>query len=98
MPMSITEFRQLKKLLTLATSDNDGEALSAWRAATRLLVSTGHTWEMAMDRVIKIVQEFDPVPDPTFDGRVIPGRTPEQQNGGDLEPLFEWRYSDGRHR
>ena len=62
MAMSLDNFRRLKKLLTLATSDNDAEAISSFRAATRLVAQAGYTWEAVMDRVVSVVQEVEPAP------------------------------------
>lgn len=62
MAMSVDNFRRLKKLLTLATSDNDGEALSSFRAATKLVASAGFTWEMVLDRVCVVINEVEPAP------------------------------------
>ncbi len=62
MPMSIDNFRRLKKLLTLATSDNDSESLSSFRAATKIVTSSGFTWEMIMNRMVSVVQEVEPTP------------------------------------
>ena|ERR1044071_2548577 len=59
MAMSIDNFRRLKKLLTLATSDNDNEALSSFRAATKLVASSGYTWAMVLDRVVSVVNEVE---------------------------------------
>ena len=60
MAMSLDNFRRLKKLLTLATSDNDAEVISSFRAATRLVAQAGYTWEAVMDRVVSVVQEIEP--------------------------------------
>lgn len=53
--MTLADLRQLKKLLTLATSENDNEALSAWRAATRLIARDGATWAMVIDKQVQVV-------------------------------------------
>ena len=63
MTMTVTEFRQLKKLLTLATSDNDAEALACWRKATQMVARHGFTWEMVMDRLVRVVQEVEADPE-----------------------------------
>lgn len=63
MPMTVSEFGQLKKLLTLATSDNDHEALASWRKATALVARHGYTWEAVLNRVCTIVNEVEPMGD-----------------------------------
>ncbi len=61
--MNLKDFRQLKKLLTLAAAnDQDHEALASFRAATKIIASSGFTWEMVMDRVVSVVQEVEPAP------------------------------------
>lgn len=57
--MTVTEFRQLKKLMMLSTSDNDAEALASLRKATALLLTHGHTWEQCLDRVVKVINEVE---------------------------------------
>ena len=53
--MNLTDFAQLKKLLTLAAAaENDGEALNAFRAATRLVAKNGFTWASVLDRVVTV--------------------------------------------
>ena len=61
--MTITEFRQLKKLMMLAAgSTSDNETISAFRFATAILTQNGFTWERALDRVITVIDavESDP--------------------------------------
>lgn len=53
--MTVDEFKTLKKLMSLATSPNDAEALAAFRRATAMLAAAGYTWPQALDRVIKVV-------------------------------------------
>ncbi len=62
MAISVDNFRKLKKLLTLATSDNDAEALASFRAATKLVAGAGYTWEMVMNRVCTVINEVEPAP------------------------------------
>ena len=59
--MNLKEFAQLKKLLTLATSDNDNEALAAWRQATSIVARNGFTWEMVLNRTVTVLSEVEPV-------------------------------------
>jgi hypothetical protein len=60
--MNLKDFGQLKKLMTLSTSDNDHEALACLRQATTLLARSGYTWEMCLSRAISVVQEVEPAP------------------------------------
>ena len=61
--MNISEFRQLKKILMLAAhNDSDAEALAGFRKATAMLTKAGVTWEQALDRVLKVVNEVEPGP------------------------------------
>ena len=60
--MNLKDFGQLKKLMTLSTSDNDHEALACLRQATSLLARNGYTWEMCLSRAIQVVQEVEPAP------------------------------------
>ena len=64
MPMTVAEFGQLKKLLTLATSDNDHEALASWRKATALVARHGYTWEMVLSRTVSVINEVEATEDP----------------------------------
>lgn len=88
--MNATEFRQLKKLMTLSVSDNDAEALASLRAAMKILARSGYTWEMALDRVIKVVDGFDDAEEVTTQEAVpqeatIRDRSPDS----DMEAKFE---------
>jgi hypothetical protein len=67
--MTLTEFRQLKKLLTLAAAnDQDHEALAAFRQATSILGRNGLTWEMALNKTVSVIQEVEEAPgDPDDD-------------------------------
>src|SRR5690242_5540997 len=60
--VNLKDFAQLKKLLTLATSDNDHEALAAWRQATAIVARNGYTWEMVLNRTVTVLSEVEPVP------------------------------------
>lgn len=62
--MTLTELAQLKKLLTLATSENDHEALASWRKATELITKNGFTWEMILSRTVSVINEIEPAEDP----------------------------------
>lgn len=86
MPMSVAEFGQLKKLLTLATSENDHEALASWRAATKLVAKHGYTWEMVLSRTVTVIQEVVPV---------VAGDAPD-----DMDNMFDLalRGADGSFR
>lgn len=65
--MTEDDFEKLKKLLTLATSDNDHEAAQSFRAATRILTQNGLTWEMFLSRRVTVVNAVTPAPDDEFD-------------------------------
>lgn len=60
--MNLKDLAQLKKLMTLSTSDNDHEALACLRQATSILVRNGYTWEMALSRSISVINEVEPAP------------------------------------
>lgn len=60
--MKLDDFRKLKKLLTLATTDNDHEALSAWRTATKIVIENGLTWEMVLNRVVTVLNPITGAP------------------------------------
>jgi hypothetical protein len=57
--MKLSEFNRLKKLMQLATSDNDHEALASLRQATQLLRAHGYTWEDFFKRTVKVTYEYD---------------------------------------
>jgi len=54
-----SEFDKFVKMMALASSDSDGEALAALRGATKILVSHGYTWEMLLRRRVTIVNEVE---------------------------------------
>lgn len=54
MPMTVTEFRQLKATMMLATSPVDAEALTALRRANAVIARHGYTWTQVLDRVVKV--------------------------------------------
>lgn len=80
MPMSITEFNQFKKVMTLTTSPVDAEALAALRRANAILTARGYTWEQVLNRVIKVE-----VPIEAADA-----------DGDDLAQLFESAMKNAR--
>lgn len=67
--MTLTDFNQFKKLMTLTISDNEAEALASIRAANKLITRNGLTWVMVLDRVCKVVEDITPVGDPDDDFR-----------------------------
>ncbi len=56
--------KKLVKLLRLAASENDGEALNAMRAAQRLLRDTGLSWDWLIERTN--IEEYEPTDDLPF--------------------------------
>jgi hypothetical protein len=54
MAMSLKDFRQLEKLMTQTTSDNDHEALAALRLANVILKRYNYTWADAFARLVKV--------------------------------------------
>ncbi len=63
MAMSLKDLSQMKGLMALSNSDNDGEALNAIRAANRLLVKNGLTWDMFFRRTVTVMTEVEAVSD-----------------------------------
>jgi len=57
--MKLTDFNRLKKIMELASSPVDGEALNAIRKANELLVREGLTWTRVLDRSIQIISTFE---------------------------------------
>lgn len=56
----MTEFRQLKGLLSLAASNpNDAEAIAAFRKATDIVTRNAHTWVMVLDKLVKVIDEVE---------------------------------------
>lgn len=53
--MNLAEYNQLRKLMAMTASENDGEALGAIRAANRLLARNGLIWKMVFDRLVTVV-------------------------------------------
>lgn len=58
--MKSTQFEQFIKLMQLASSDNDAEALAALRRAQRTLADAGFTWEMILRRQVTVLSEVEP--------------------------------------
>jgi hypothetical protein len=52
-------------MMERTASESDNEALSAIRAANRLLAAEGLTWTRVLDRSVQILQEVEPAPDET---------------------------------
>jgi len=54
------EFRLLKKLMTMAAgTDNDAESVAHFRAATKIIARNGFTWDMALSKVITVMDLGD---------------------------------------
>jgi len=63
MTMSLKAFNQLKKLMQLATSDSDHEALSALRKANSLLREAGVDWQRVFERCVTVGVEVEAAPE-----------------------------------
>jgi hypothetical protein len=61
--MKMADFERLKKFLTLATSENDNEALQSWRRATDLIRAYGFTWDQVMDKRIVVINGVQAAPE-----------------------------------
>lgn len=57
--MNLKTFGTFKKLMERTTSDSDAEALTALRAANRLLAAEGLSWTRVLDRSIRVVAEYE---------------------------------------
>lgn len=58
--ISLTAFNQLKKIMALTTSANDGERLSAITAANKLLAANKLDWNMVLSKLVTL--EMEPTP------------------------------------
>jgi Asp-tRNA(Asn)/Glu-tRNA(Gln) amidotransferase A subunit family amidase len=74
--LSLKEFTRLKGLMALTTSDSDYEAVSAIRAANRILADHGLTWDRVFARTVTVISEMS--------GQVV-----GEDRDDDLEALFE---------
>ena len=52
--MRVADFARLKKMMSLTTSENDGEALAALRAANKIIAASGTSWQRIFDRLVTI--------------------------------------------
>ena len=52
---TIEDFRQVKKLLTLAAGTSDAEALAAFRKATEIIRKANLTWAGILDKQVSVV-------------------------------------------
>lgn len=64
--MKMADFVRLKKLITLATSDNDYEALGSFRRATEIIRAYGFTWEEILDKRVTVLAEVEMVSENTI--------------------------------
>jgi hypothetical protein len=55
--MKLTDFKLLKKLMTMTTSSADQEALTALRRANEILARSATTWDRVLDRVVSLEVE-----------------------------------------
>ena len=63
--MKLKDFTLLKKFMSLATSDNDHEALQALRRANAILLQYQRTWVQVLDRVVSVEGAFEEDPEAT---------------------------------
>jgi hypothetical protein len=61
--MKMATFNKLKKMLSLTVTENDHEALAAIRAANRIIVEEGITWERVLNRTINVIAEVETDPE-----------------------------------
>lgn len=59
MPLTLAEFTQFKKLMNLTTSPNDAEALAALRKANTILDAHKATWELVLNRVLRVEAQIE---------------------------------------
>lgn len=76
--MKLDDFRKLKKLMEQTTSDSDGEAVNALRAANRILKRENLTWTRVLDRSVSIAVPFE-------SAKTATGKIDED----DLDAMFE---------
>lgn len=96
MAMTLTDFRQLSKLMGLTISENDAEALSAIRKANAILKRYNYTWADAFAKLVKVDSGVPDVEDgshtiPNDDYEPRRATRPSQVSGGDpeLDEQFE---------
>ena len=63
MTMSVKTFGTLKRVMQLATSDSDHEALAALRKANQLLREAGVDWQRVFERCVRVGVEVEEAPD-----------------------------------
>lgn len=68
--MKLNDFQRLKRLMALATSDNDHEALQSFRRATEIIRAHGFTWAEVLDRRVTVLSEVEAATEDTS----VPGR------------------------
>lgn len=89
--MKLTDFQRLKKFMELATSDNDHEALAAFRRATEVIRAHGFTWAEVLDRRVTVLSEVEAatedtsVPGPDRPARPRPREEADGLTDGDFE-------------
>lgn len=89
--VKMEDYKKVRKLMQLATSDNDAEALAALRKANAIWASYGIDWERVFARVVTVVNEFEPAPPGQFDDASSQGRRfdPEgDKKKADIEEAF----------
>jgi hypothetical protein len=58
--MKLKDFQRLRKLMQMTTSENDGEALNAVRAANKIIAGANVDWNRFFDRTVRIDIEVTP--------------------------------------
>jgi hypothetical protein len=61
--VTVKQFLQLKKLMQLATSPVDAEALGALRKANAILAAAGVDWQRVFERCVTVTHEVEAAPD-----------------------------------
>lgn len=67
--MKRKDFELLKKVLARTTSENDGEALTSLRMASKIMERNGVTWERFLDFTVRVDVEQDPSRPAPFEGQ-----------------------------
>lgn len=85
-----SEFDLLIKCLNMATSDNDGTALAAIRAANKQLAKLGWTWEKLLSGKVKVIE------DPFGERVAAPPPPPPPRPAPPADPIWDdpWRDPD----
>ena len=85
--MKLADFNRLKKFMNMTISGSDAEVLMAIKQANKLLEAEGVDWVRVLDRFVRVVPDYEEMPDRDNTTGERPGVDPNNERD-EIETAF----------